>query len=67
MNASVFVAIFLCLVHVRADLNDQLAAYLADDSDLSYLSYKVLQATNYAKFTTFYLNVTSLKWFDGNC
>jgi hypothetical protein len=39
--------------------------YVFDDDDLNYLNYEVMSIWNSSKYTTYKLNATTLKWFDG--
>lgn len=45
---------------------DALKNYITDDSDLEVMGYDILKMTNNQTFSAFTLNVTTLKWFDGN-
>jgi len=42
-----------------------LEKFVFDDSDLDYVNYEVLSVSNTSTFTTYKLNATTLKWFDG--
>jgi hypothetical protein len=42
-----------------------LEKYVFDDSDLDYVNYEVLSIWNTSTYTTYKLNATTLKWFDG--
>jgi hypothetical protein len=55
------VACFLQLVQTLP-LDD----YVHDDSDISCVKYVIKEVKSYGLYTTYRLNFTSLKWFDGS-
>lgn len=61
-----FVVLFHLSKHNYAQYQDALANYLIDDSDISVANYNLIKTVNNQSFTVYTLNVTSLRWFNGN-